>query len=325
MPDRPPDRFQILALDGGGIRGLYTASLLAALEKGLGSRVVDHFDLIAGTSTGGIIALGLALGKSPEDLAAFYRDDGPSIFPRPKGVRAWFRHLRGVKYDAVALEVALRREFGEQRLAECSRALVIPTYNLDKDKPVVLKTPHHPEFWADPEIEAWKAALATSAAPTYLPATAEIRDCRHVDGGVWANNPALAGVIEAHRFLGVPLGAIHVLTIGTGSVVKDRSEALSRGGLWAWRSDGADVLLRAQSEGAQNQVRLLLGDERVMRINPAVPLTWGDLDVIRREFSGHGQEDAKTHLAEITKRFASHRGLDLHQLRAASRAEEQHA
>jgi hypothetical protein len=324
-PDWPPHRFQILALDGGGIRGLYTASLLAALEKGLGGPVVNHFDLIAGTSTGGIIALGLALGMTPERLAAFYRDDGPSIFPRPKGIMAWIRHLRRVKYDATALEAALRREFGEQRLRDCSRALIIPTYNLDRDAPVVLKTPHHPGFCADPEIEVWKAALATSAAPTYLPASAEIRDCRHVDGGVWANNPALAGVIEAYRFLGVPLGAINVLTIGTGSVVKNRSEALSRGGRWAWRSEGADVLLRAQSEGAQNQVRLLLGKEQVMRVNPTVPLTWDALDVMQREFAGHGQEDAKTHLAEITNRFASHPGLDLHQLRAATGAENQDA
>ena len=325
MPDWPPERFQILALDGGGIRGLYTASLLASLEKGLQGHVVDHFDLIAGTSTGGIIALGLALGRSPEELVAFYRDDGPRIFHRPKGVLARVRHLLGVKYDAEELEGALRREFEEKRLADCSRAVVVPTYNLDRDAPVVLKTPHHAEFQDDPQIEAWKAALATSAAPTYLPASAEIRDCRHVDGGVWANNPALVGVIEAHRFLGVPLDAIHVLSIGTGSVVKNRPKALSRGGRWAWRSDGADVLLRAQSEGTQNQVRLLLGDERLMRINPAVPLTWGDLDVLRREFAGHGQEDAKTHRTAIANRFMSHRGLALHQLRAASGAEELHA
>ena len=116
-----------------------------------------------------------------------------------------------------------------------------------------------------------------------------------------------------------------MLTIGTGSVVKNRSEALSRGGLWAWRTEATDVLLRAQSEGAQNQVRLLLGDTRVMRINPTVPLTWGRLDVIRREFAGHGQEDAKTHRTEITNRFTSHRGLNLQQLRAATGAEEQHA
>jgi len=324
-PNWPPNRFQILSLDGGGVRGLYTASLLASLELGLPGRVVDHFDLIAGTSTGGIIALGLAFGKSPEELVAFYRDDGPRIFPRPKGFRAWARHCCGAKYDASELERVLRREFGEKRLADSSRALVVPTYNLDRDAPVVLKTPHHAEFQEDPKIEAWRAALTTSAAPTYFPASAEIRDSRHVDGGVWANNPALVGVIEAHHFLGVPLDAIHVLSIGTGSVVQSRSKSLSRGGLWAWRSDGADVLLRAQSEGVQNQVRLLLGDEQVMRINPSVPLTWSALDVLRREFAGHGQEDAKAHRTEITTRFTSHQGLDLHQLRAATGAEEKHA
>ena len=206
-------------------------------------------------------------------------------------------------------------------MKDCSRALVIPTYNLDRDTPVVLKTPHHREFKADPEIEVWKAALATSAAPTYLPASAEIRDCRHVDGGVWANNPALAGVIEAHRFLGVPLDEIHVLSIGTGRVVKSRSNSLDNGGRFAWRSEGVDVLLQAQSEAAQNQLRLLLGDERVMRINPEVPLTWDALDVMRREYAGHGQDDAKMHLTEVTERFAGHRGVDLQQLRAAVETE----
>jgi predicted acylesterase/phospholipase RssA len=321
----PPKRFQILALDGGGMRGLYTASLLSALESELGSPILNHFDLVAGTSTGGIIALGLGLGKTPQEMVAFYRNDGPKIFPRPTGIRAWFKHLFGVKYDAAELERVLKREFEEQKLGDSSRALVIPTYNLDRDAPVVLKTPHHEEFRDDPKLEAWKAALATSAAPTYLPASSEIRDCRHVDGGMWANNPALVGVIEAYHFLAVPLDAIRVLSIGTGSVVKNRSDTLSRGGRWAWRGEAADVLLNAQSAGTDNQVQLLLGDERVMRINPTVPLTWGSLDVSRREFAGHGKEDAKIHGAAISTSFLRHKGLALSELRNAIETEKQHA
>jgi len=319
-PNWPPEHFQILALDGGGIRGLYTASLLASMERGLQGRLVDHFDLIAGTSTGGIIALGLALGKTPEELVSFYRNDGAQIFPRPTGLGARIRHLFRVKYRPKALENSLRREFAGKRLTECSRAVVIPTYNLDSDKPVVLKTPHNEEFREDPQVEVWKVALATSAAPTFLPASTEIRESRHVDGGVWANNPALVGVIEAHRFLGVPLHAIHVLSIGTGNVVKNRPGKLDWGGRWAWRGDGIDVLLRAQSEGVQNQVRLLLTDQQVLRINPTVPAAWDEMDVLRREFAALGQEDAKKHRTAITKRFLGHRGLNLQQLRAATGA-----
>ncbi len=82
MPDPPmtPGRFQILSLDGGGLRGMYTAAVLARLEEDLGIRIVDHFDLIAGTSTGGIIALGLGLGMTPRDILEFYVAHGPRIF-----------------------------------------------------------------------------------------------------------------------------------------------------------------------------------------------------------------------------------------------------
>jgi len=313
----PPRRFQILALDGGGIRGLYTASLLAELELELGSPVIEHFDLVAGTSTGGIIALGLGLGKTPQEMVSFYQQDGPQIFHRPDGIRAWLKHFIRVKHDAVELQRVLKREFGEQTLGDSTRALVIPTYNLDRNAPVVLKTPHHEEFRADLKIEAWRAGLATSAAPTYLPASSEIRESRHIDGGVWANNPALVGVIEAHHFLGIPLDSIQVLSIGTGSLVKNRSKTLGRGGRWAWRSDAADVLLNAQSAGTDNQVRLLLGNERAVRINPKVPLTWGSLDTLRREFAGYGMEDAKHHGTTISTRFLDHKGLDLSQLHNA--------
>ncbi len=323
----PPARFQILALDGGGIRGLYTASLLAALERDLDTRLLDHFDLIAGTSTGGIIALGLVLGKTPAELVDFYVSEGPHIFRHPRGFRAWLRHLTRAKHGAEELERCLRLAFGDRKLAEAARAVVVPTYNLDTDAPIVLKTPHHPDFRADQHIPAWQAALATSAAPTYLPASAHIRGNRHVDGGLWANNPALVAAIEAHRYLGVPLDRIRVFSIGTGSVVSERPASLTRGGRWAWRDDGVDVLLRAQGEGAHNEVRLLVGKERVLRVNPKVPPSWKPLDVLRDEFAGRAAEDAKEHGPAFAREFMPHQGLDLETLRAVAGgggAEESH-
>jgi len=311
--------FQILSLDGGGIRGLYTATLLASLEQDLGTHLLDHFDLLAGTSTGGIIALGLTLGKSPDELARFYREDGPRIFPRGQWFGARARHLLRAKYNADVLERALRREFEEEQLADCSRALVITTYNLDDDAPKVLKTPHHRDLRRDHTIPAWQAALATSAAPTFLRACPYIGKVRLVDGGVWANNPALVAAIEAHRYLGVPFEAMRILSIGTGTVLHRRSRWLSGGGCLAWLLGGRDVPLRAQGESVENQTNLLVGKDRVHRINPTVTGTWSRMDVIRCEYEARALADAQAHGAEIADNFMGHRALDLHQLRTMTR------
>ncbi len=100
-------RFQILSLDGGGLRGMFSAAVLARLEEDLDVRVVDHFDLIAGTSTGGIIALGLGLGMSPRDILQFYTDHGPRIFRDRSRLRG-VRHLLPWARDAV--EVLMRAQ-----------------------------------------------------------------------------------------------------------------------------------------------------------------------------------------------------------------------
>lgn len=126
-------RFQILSLDGGGIKGLFSAALLAAVEDDLKVRVIDHFDLIAGTSTGGIIAIALGLGLSPREIVQFYMQHGPAIFP---GSSSWHRcllHWFRSKYDASPFEAALKDCFQERRFGESTKRLVIPAYNLGED------------------------------------------------------------------------------------------------------------------------------------------------------------------------------------------------
>ncbi|HVL68616.1 MAG TPA: patatin-like phospholipase family protein [Vicinamibacterales bacterium] len=117
-------RFQILSLDGGGIRGVFSAAILAAIEEDLNIRLADHFDLIAGTSTGGIIALGLGLGLRPADILGFYLEHGPRIFSNPLRLRSalwWFWR----KYRADALETGLRTTFGDRAFGESSKRLVV--------------------------------------------------------------------------------------------------------------------------------------------------------------------------------------------------------
>jgi patatin-like phospholipase/acyl hydrolase len=167
------DRFQILSLDGGGIKGVFSAAVLAALEEDLGIRVIDHFDLIAGTSTGGIIAIGLGLGLSARQIVDFYMKHGRSIFPGSSGLWNCTRHWFRSKYATEPLESALVECFGEHLLGESRKRLVIPAFNLGEDDVYIFRTPHHERLRRDLKVPAWKVARATCAAPTFSRASAE--------------------------------------------------------------------------------------------------------------------------------------------------------
>lgn len=262
--------FRILALDGGGIKGLFSAAVLASLEQDLGVSIEDHFDLITGTSTGGIIALALGCNIRPHEIVHFYMENAARIFPQKR----WFqtvRWLRRCKYEQEPLKTALQACLGENRMADSKKRLVIPSYNLDKDEVYLFKTPHHAKLRRDWQVPMWKVALATSAAPTYFPSCHEIDHIRLIDGGIWANNPTLIGIVEAFSLLNVPLDAITVLSLGTTNAVANKPDSLNDGGLWHWRKAGIDAALRGQSHGIQGQAEHLLGAERMIRIDPPVP------------------------------------------------------
>jgi patatin-like phospholipase/acyl hydrolase len=269
MTQMLPDRFQILSLDGGGIKGLFAAAVLARLEDDLGIRVADHFDLITGTSTGGIIALGLGAGLSPREIVQFYVHRGPEIFANRFGWRTLCRWWKR-KFSPEPLQVALRECFQDRRLGDSQKRLVIPSFSLDRDDIYLFKTPHHPRLNRDWREPMWKVALATSAAPTYFPTCCEIDRIRLVDGGVWANNPAMVGVVEAKSMLNIPLESIWVWSVGTTTPTIERPQSLNGGGLWQWRSAGVDVALRGQSRGVQAQVQHLLGADRAKRLDAVV-------------------------------------------------------
>jgi len=152
-----PQRFQILALDGGGVKGLFSAALLAHIEDDLKIRITDHFDLISGTSTGGIIAVGLGLGLRPREIVDFYVKEGQRIFPRwlgAKSIQKWvFR-----KYSADPLEAALRSCFKDRLFGDSEKRLVIPAYNLGEDDVYLFRTPHHENLRRDFKVPAWKVA-----------------------------------------------------------------------------------------------------------------------------------------------------------------------
>lgn len=199
--------FKILSIDGGGIKGLYSASVLSKLEKVSGKKSGDCFDLICGTSTGGLIALGLAAGKDAKDLVSLYYEKGNKIFPTSKWrfcrflQRSIFHTITQTflfgKYSSKSLEKHLKETFGELKLGELNNLVCIPSYNLTSGMPRMFKYPHKEGgFFKDKEIPVLDAALATSAAPTYFPIH-EYNDTLYIDGGVWANNPSLSGLLEA--------------------------------------------------------------------------------------------------------------------------------
>src|SRR6202140_48322 len=166
-----PKRFRILSLDGGGIKGAFTAAVLAEWEKQTGRVIADHFDLIAGTSTGGIIALGLGLGLPATEILEFYQKEGPKIFPNITAHQTLslnLRHLWGPKYSAEPLRKALKGVFGDKRLKDSKCRLLIPAYDVVAGRVYLFKTRHDPRFIFDQDALAVEVALATAAAPTFF-------------------------------------------------------------------------------------------------------------------------------------------------------------
>lgn len=305
-----PERFQILSLDGGGVKGIFSAGVLAAIEEDLDISVADHFDLIAGTSTGGIIAIGLGLGLRPREIVDFYLREGPSIFPKCCGLKSlqhWFRR----KYSAKPLEEALKRCFKEKRFGDSKKRLVIPSYNLGEDDVYIFRTPHVERLRRDYKVPAWKVAKATSAAPTFFPASREVDSLRLIDGGVWANNPSLVAVTEAFGTLGVPLSAIHVFSLGTSDAVTQRKKRLNNGGIISWGRQNAavDVIMRGQSIGVNNQVTWLLGEDHIERLDPKVAADEFSLDGIHKadDLIAKAAHHSRVFMPTFRERFMNHK------------------
>jgi patatin-like phospholipase/acyl hydrolase len=219
--------YHILSLDGGGIRGIFSARVLERLEQSLPG-FLGTLDLLAGTSTGGIIALGLAAGMPPAQLVRLYRDEGSKIFDD-----SWLDSLRdlgnlsGAKYDNTNLHEILTREFDGRAVStldDLARRVLIPTFDLD-DGQDPRRNPDKPRTWKPkffhnypgPDSDGAElivdVAMRTSAAPTYFPTYG-----RFVDGGVVANDPSMAALAQAlnDQTGGQELREIRLLSIGTG-------------------------------------------------------------------------------------------------------------
>jgi len=303
--------FRILSLDGGGIKGAFTASVLTEIESEIGGPIGDYFDLIAGTSTGGILALGVAYRIPAKTIRDFYRKMGPTIFPATGrlGVSGLLRQLFGPKHSHATLRAALEQVLQNRKFGEAKNRLIIPTYDAIGGRLFLLKTAHHDRFKFDINALAVDVALATSAAPTYFAASPfpVHEGSSFVDGGVWANNPVLAAVIEATSFLNQPLNEIDVLSIGTTSAPFNIADNRSAG-IIKWNVGMINLMFEAQAETALVQARLLL-DDRVLRINVTTKPGEYTLDDASAEKIdqlinlGHGEAVKKANLDAVKARF----------------------
>lgn len=248
-----PKKFQILSLSGGGYRGLHIAHLLEIIEEEIDGRIANHFDLIAGTSIGGIIGLALALQIPAKDIRKTLEELGPNLFPSAPPSFTTVKTLLNKKsilkkiihaimnkallekeakdtkfawYDPEPLAAAIRAPnyFGDKKIKDLVHPIIIPAVNYSTGLPKFFKTDHHESFTFDRELSIVDVALGTSAAPIYFPAH-KVKDWRIVDGGLIANDPTQVAIHEAMMFFGIrpPLFGdsstgnddLQILSIGT--------------------------------------------------------------------------------------------------------------
>lgn len=280
---------RILSLDGGGIRGLVTCRWLAGVDAALASAgkpaIPGSFDLLAGSSSGGLIACGLALGRRPEDLAQLYRMRRHEIFPG-MARRLWSRPARFLRegpsaprYDGRGLEAVLADTFGDARLGDLRVPTLVTAYDTLSRKPVVFKSfkPEHAE------LRVREVCRATSAAPTYFPAhpmRVEGIERALIDGGVVANNPTACAIAEALRKddrVHCPQDLL-VLSVGSGERIRpiDLRSAREWGAL-EWAVPIIDVLFDGNAEAVDYIARHVVGDG-YFRMQAPLTLGLDDLD-----------------------------------------------
>lgn len=260
---------KILAIDGGGIRGVIPAMVLAEIERRTQRPISELFDLIAGTSTGGILALGVtkpgADGKptySADQLISIYEQDGDKIF----ATSPWHRlralgNLLEQRYPSSGVEEVLHNYFGETRLGDAIKPVLITAYEIERREPFFFKS-----YRADRNFPMWLVARATSAAPTYFePAKLDLAGPEErfvlVDGGVFANNPALCAHVEAKDKF-ADADDILVVSLGTGQTTRPiHYEEAHRWGLAMWAQPLLGVVFDGVSDTVDYQLQILCKKE----------------------------------------------------------------
>ena len=269
--------FKILALDGGGTRGIYSAQLLASIERDTGAQVREHFDLIAGTSTGSIIAGAAAAGIPMSSVVNLFEKESPRIFKRR---RLGSFHIRS-KYPRRSLEEVVRSYVSDLTLGEVATPLMITSSDISAGGVHVFKSRYLKDlgqpYVRDADVALSDAILASCAAPTYFDPV-PVGDFRLADGGLWANNPSIIALTEAVAKFGRSVEQLRILSIGTGHSVNVYADNRLWGLFTGWgREKLVSYVLRLQSDASANMAKLLLTD-RYLRMDPEIE-AWGLDDI----------------------------------------------
>lgn len=265
---------RVLSIDGGGIRGLIPALVLCELEARAKRPVAELFDLVVGTSTGGILACALTRpGAWPADrLVDLYRTEGPKIFHRSLGQK--IRSGQGLleeKHDARALEAALATYLGDGRLSDAAVRTLVTAYDLEA------RHPHFFKSWrADLDAPLALVGRATAAAPTYFEPVA-YEGMSLVDGGVFATNPSMCAYAEVVRLTGER--PEFVLSLGTGRLMRPiHHEDAVRWGLVQWVRPVIDVVFDGVGDTVEYQLGRLMPDDGVVRLQADLRMASDALD-----------------------------------------------
>lgn len=309
--------FRILAIDGGGIRGLLPAMVLTELERIAGRRVHELFDLVVGTSTGAVLALGLTTpgrGGSPrytaEELRALYLDEGPNIFSRSLAYRV--RSIGGVanaKYPASSIEEVLQRYFGEARLADALGDVLVTAYETEERAPFLLRS-RRARARDDSDFAVRDVARAATAAPTFFPPAlvtgADGVSWSLIDGGVYANNPAMVGVVEAMAAYGA--SDVLSLSLGTGAITRPLPNRRIRAwGLLRWARPLVNIVFDAGTSTVDFQATALsrTTSDLAEHVRLDIPLTTVSDDI------DDASPDNLRALLDLADRLLSERADDL--------------
>ena len=270
MTDIPT--YHVLALSGGGYRGLYTATVLSELEAALGRPIASHFDLICGTSAGGLLALGLAANIPGVELKALFEEKGNRIFGCRSVLRRVFGFWWTAKHGSTGLREVLTERFQTMTVGDLKHRVLVPAVNYSTGRGQFFKTPHHPSFELDHRMKLVDVALATAAAPVYFPLSRNERGV-FADGGLVGNAPGLFGLHEVRTFLAPNQPAqVRVLAIGTmtiGATVRGGA-SLDRG-FGKWRGGLFDLVISAQESSVDYMLRQSLGADYYQIDDKATP------------------------------------------------------
>ena len=283
--------FRILSIDGGGVRGIIPARFLQALEEMSQQPIHTLFDLIVGTSTGGLVALGLTCPNQKhsgpqyraKNIVDFYLKESASIFKGSllrnmrTGVGLW-----GAKYDRKPLDAILENFFGDVRLSEALSKVVLPTYSLIEKAPHLFSSTEA----RDTKIDYWMRDIAgaTSAAPTYFDPKIfqdnQGKKCIDIDGGIFANNPESIAAMEAYKQQpNLERKDIFLISMGTGSIqLNRRSDQLSNAGVigWVMRANLIDLMMSADSDWYNDEISAIYPN--ASRLQVSLPENLGAMD-----------------------------------------------